>query len=276
MMSRRQDKHLLIQVIPNLLQISLPMDPEPGDLCQIELWLRRARSDNLPFICDRPAPCCGAPRINTARCACGQPDSRWLLRYPASDYGDGNIVFRLDANLHRLPPGEYLAEVRDCGKAIYQFEVEVPSARSVGAAGAEIALFTGDGTCPDAGVARDDADNTFSSWFGYQSTLHGAMSRATTVIAVVDMPAAPADGDQLPELVVSDGVSEERVTVTWVNRQFLGIARGLTPVAFAPGACIRFAWTPNNLEASGYKNPNFIECSDIWCCGTMDCDEDCA
>lgn len=276
MTGHRPDKSLLIELVPGLLQVSLPVDPEPGDLDALELWIKRADNDTLPFVCDRPAPCCGGPRRNTGRCGCWGRNSRWLLRYPAFNYQDGKLQFRLDNNVHHLPAGSYTAEVRDCGKACYQFELYVPGCRAIGAAEATGDVYTLDGECPDAGTVRDDVDDTFKAWLNFRSVTLGELAPDGVYIQLESEPnPAPAEGSTLPELVITDGVAEEWLQLKWVNGTFMGVIRASTN-RFLAGSCVRFDWTPNNLEASGYKNPNFIECEDVWCCGTMDCDEGCS
>lgn len=273
-MSLRRARHTpLVQIVPDLLHLYIPMEPALADdeVCNIELWIKRADGTTLPFSCDKPAPCCGAKRCNTGRCGCGRRDARWLLRYPAHDYQDGHIGFRFDTNLHRLPAGLYTAEIRDCGKACHRFEIEAPCCRQFGGS-AETRLYHGE--CGDPDGFRDDVDPVFAAWYNYKTTTSRPIGPDDTLLRVA-LPTRPEAWEApFPELVVSDGVAEEAMQVTFANGTTLGVKR-TERNRFFEGACVRFVWTDANLEAAGYKNPNLIGCEDIFCCGTMPCDEGC-
>lgn len=74
----------------------IPMTPEPKDLTEVDVHIKRMDGTELG---ENDGACC-AP---------------WLLRYPAHDYRRGSIGFRWDGELHKLPPGQYIAEIQiDC------------------------------------------------------------------------------------------------------------------------------------------------------------------
>lgn len=266
---RREKLSPLIHLEPNLLHTYIPMWPEPDCLANIEVWIKRANGESLPFSCDQDTPCCGKPRKkdcwgSTKSCGCSCKDNRWLLRYPAYDYQDGSVGFRWDNNIHQLPPGRYVAEIRDCGKVCHLFGIVSPGCRQIGGL-AENQLWTGE--CGDADGDREGVEPVFGPWYNYKTTLTQALEPNDVLLRVKRAPNKEAWTAPFPELVVSDGVNESEAKVLFVNGTTIGVGREDSH-KFLAGACVRFMWTPNNLADAGYDNPNFIGYEDLYDCGS--------
>lgn len=268
---RRQKPAFTLHLEQDLIHTYIGVEPEPADLSQVEVWIKRADGAVLPYECSQPTPCCGQrrDRCNTGGCGCGHKNARWLLRYPAFDYQDGRVGFRWDCNLHNLPPGRYKAEIRFCGRVCAQFEIVSPRCYDVAGGGAvENLLYQGD--CPAAEGARDDVGDVFVGWYNYK-TETTATIEPLDVLMEVDLPPAAAVWNKkpFPELEITDGVVTEVAKVLFVNGPVIGLGR-TDKNRFVTGACVRFAWTPNNLDAAGYDNPNLIGYDDLWDCGTTE------
>lgn len=262
---RRERLGPSIEIEKDLLHSYIHMLPEPQCPTDVEVWIKRLDGADLQFSCVQDTPCCGQPRksCSTRGCGCGRNRGRWLLRYPGYDYRDDRIGFRWDCNLHQLPAGRYLAEVRVCGKPCHHFEMVSHCCPEFGGE-AESQFYAGD--CGPADGARDDVDGTFDAWLNYKTELREPLARTDIIMRVKAAPPQAAWDGTLPELVVYDGVNEVRLQVKWVNGSSIGVENP-KGIPFVAGACVRFMWTPNNLAAAGYKNPNFIGYEDLYDCG---------
>lgn len=268
---RRQKPNFTLLLEQGVIHTYIGVEPEPANLCDVEVWIRRADGAALPYECTQPTPCCGQKRTrcDTGGCGCGHKNSRWLLRYPAYDYVDGRVGFRWDCNLHNLPPGRYRAEVRFCGCVCAQFEIVSPHCYEVAGGGnVETLLYEGD--CGPADGARSDVDPVFIGWYNYKTETTAALEPLDVLLEVdYSIKEEHWDDRPLPELVVSDGVITEHMKVLFVSGTIIGVGR-TEQNRFLPGACVRFLWTDANLEAAGYDNPNFIGYDDLFDCGTTE------
>lgn len=262
---RRERLAPRIEIEPGLIHSYIPMQPEPENLCDVEVWIKRLDGKDLRFECVQETPCCGRPRkdCTTRGCGCGRNRGRWLLRYPAFDYRDGHVGFRWDCNIHNLPGGRYRAEIRVCGRPCHSFELEAPCCPQFGGT-AENQIYQGE--CGPADGAHEGTSNVFRYWLNYKTTTVEPFDTLDQILRVALAPVQGAWDGPFPELVVSDGVNEERMQVTWVNNKSIGV-KASGDIRFMTGACVRFMWTPNNLEAAGWKNPKFIEYGDLYDCG---------
>lgn len=103
-----------IAVTPTLAHTYIPFSPQPPDLTEVDVHIKRADGSVLGETGPRCAP--------------------WLLRYLAHDYDRGYIGFRWDPELHALEPGLYIAEIQvDCVPC-HRFTLAVPYCPQIGGA----------------------------------------------------------------------------------------------------------------------------------------------
>ncbi|MFV0512498.1 MAG: hypothetical protein ACK5MY_02510 [Jhaorihella sp.] len=271
---RRQRRTPVIHIVPDLIHTYIGIVPTPTVCDGVEIWIKRADGAALEFECTQPTPCCGQKRnrCDTGGCGCGSRQARYLLRYPAYDVKGEKVGFRWDDNLHALPPGRYTAEVRMCDRVCHEFEFISPDCREVGGEGTVENLLYQGGGCPLPDGQRDDTGGTFTLWHNYAGKLI-MPTRESSMTLEVDPPPfkETRDLEVQPQLILTDGVIEEVVDVRYVNGHVVGVERG-GENAWPVGTCIRFAWTPDNLERAGYDNPNLISYGDLFECDDEGCD----
>lgn len=172
----------------------------------------------------------------------------WLIAYPY--FGQtlcGRAEFRLDGEVHKLPHGSYDAVlVVDCTECA-SIRLVKPFCPAVSVAGVEASHYTAP---PAPGEAIEGVEPVFETYYGFTAVTTCVLSAADGFVSIT--PAIPLPTTSpLPELVLSDGVNREVVTLKSASAdgKTLSIKRGAPALKFPAGAVFQFEWTPNNVKA---------------------------